>query len=124
MKITLRLVESLRPGFVAAIALVGALTPQCASGGPKHFAEWTAGRISSVDSAQHALVLRVEQRDSAETFLWDKDSRLWRTGGPKDGQPVEGGALKVGESVKVQFRESTKGEPMRIVKIVETPGRD
>ena len=110
--------------FLAALALLVAFAPMGAGAGPKHFEEWATGRISSVDFAQHALVMRVDQRDSAETFFWDKDSRLWRTGGPKDGQPVEGGALKVGEAVKVQFRKSTKGEPMLIVKIVETPGRD
>ena len=107
-------------GFLAALALLVTFAPAGVRAGPQHFEEWAAGRISSVDAGQRTLVLRVDQRDKPETFRWDKDSRLWRTGGPKDGQPIEGGALKVGAAVKVQFRKSVKGEPMLIVKLVET----
>ncbi len=124
MKIALSPTVGQRLGFVAALALLAALTPPRANAGPQHFAEWAEGRISSVDPGQHILVLRVDRRDTPETFHWNKDSRLWRTGGPKDGQPVEGGVLKMGDAVKVQFHKSAKGEPAVIVKIVEAGVRE
>ena len=114
----------MRAGFTAALVLLAALAPRGAAAGPHHFEEWVAGRITSVDAGKHALVLRPDQRDTPETFRWDRDSRFWRTDGPKDGQPVETGALKVGGAVKIQFRKPNKNEPALIVKIVETAGHE
>ncbi len=114
----------MRVGFTAALVLLSTLAPRDLVAGPHHFEEWVTGRISSVVAEQHALVLRTDQKDTPESFRWDRDSRLWRMDGPKDGQPVESGALKVGDVVKIQFRRPNKGAPALIVKIVETTVRN
>ncbi len=87
---------------------------------PRHFDSWTAGRIQSVDAGQRLLVLRVDAREAVENFHWDQESRLWRTGGPKDGQPVEATKLKVGEAVQILFRKSSGNESPAILRIVES----
>ena len=124
MKIASTPMVAMRVGFTAALVLLSAIAPRGAAAGPHHFEEWVAGRITSVDAGKHALVLRADQRDTPETFRWDRDSRFWRPDGPKDGQSVETGALKVGDIVKIQFRKPNKREPAFIVKIVETALRN
>ena len=115
---------AIRVGFTAALVLLATLAPRGSAAGPHHFEEWVAGRITSVDAEQHLLVLRSNQRETPESFRWDRDSRIWRPDGPKDGQPYESGALKVGAIVKIQFRKPNKSEPAFIVKIVETALRN
>ena len=105
--------------FTVVLVVIALLMPRGATAGPNRFEQWAAGRIKSVDAGHAVIELRDAEGEAAKSFQWNKDSRLWRAGGSKEGQPVEAGALKVSEDVKIQFRKTRDGEPGLILKIIE-----